>query len=65
MVVQLLVLLAVYSVVSLVGDTSWSIAGAGLRTWSARSPRRVELLIAAGGACLVGLALLVALSDHH
>ena len=44
-VVQMLVLLAIYFVLSLISDTSWSFAGGSIRTWAAVSPQRIERLI--------------------
>ncbi len=61
-VVQMLVLLAVYFVLSAVSDTSWSFAGGSIRSWAAVSPRRIERLIGAGGMCIICLGLMLALS---
>lgn len=61
-VVQMLVLLAIYFVLSLVSDTSWSFAGGSIRTWAAVSPQRIERLIGAGGMCIICLGVLLALS---
>jgi threonine/homoserine/homoserine lactone efflux protein len=63
-VVQMLVLLSVYSIMSLVSDTSWGFAGGSIRTWSANSPQRIERLIGAGGMCIIGLGLALALSQQ-
>jgi threonine/homoserine/homoserine lactone efflux protein len=62
-IVQMLVLLAVYSLMSLVGDTSWGFAGGSLRAWSANSPLRIERMIAVGGLCIVGVGIAMALSQ--
>ncbi len=61
-VVQMLVLLAVYSVLSLAGDTSWGLAGGSLRSWTASSPRRIERLIGGGGLCIIVVGVALALS---
>jgi threonine/homoserine/homoserine lactone efflux protein len=61
-VVQMLVLLAIYFVLSLISDTSWSFAGGSIRTWAAVSPQRIERLIGAGGMCIICLGLMLALS---
>lgn len=61
-VVQMLVLLGVYSVMSLAGDTSWGYAGASMRSWSVDSPRRIERFIGAGGVCIIALGGMLALS---
>jgi threonine/homoserine/homoserine lactone efflux protein len=60
-VVQMLVLLAVYSVLCLAGDTSFAFAGGFLRGWTANSPQRIEQVVGFGGICIVGMGLLLAL----
>jgi threonine/homoserine/homoserine lactone efflux protein len=62
-VVQMLVLLAIYSVLSLIGDTSWGFAGGSIRIWAANSPRRIEGLIAIGGLCIIAMGVALALSQ--
>lgn len=59
-VVQMLVLLASFSVLSLCSDSTWGIAGSSLRKWNESSPARIERLIGAGGLCIMvaGAALL-------
>jgi threonine/homoserine/homoserine lactone efflux protein len=59
---QMLLMMVVFGLMSLVGDTSWSFAGAALRTWSARSPQRIESMFVIGGLCIMGLGLLSAIS---
>jgi threonine/homoserine/homoserine lactone efflux protein len=54
----MLLLMVVFGLMSLVGDTSWSFAGAALRTWSAHSPKRIEALFVIGGLCIMGLGLM-------
>jgi threonine/homoserine/homoserine lactone efflux protein len=61
-VVQMLVLLATYFVLSMISDTSWGFAGGSIRTWAADSPRRIERLIGAGGMCIICLGFTLALS---
>lgn len=61
-VVQMLVLLALYSVLSLISDTSWGFAGGSIRTLSANSPRLIGRLIGAGGLCIIALGGVLALS---
>ncbi len=59
--IQMLVLLAVFSVLSLVSDSSWGFAGGSLRRLLATSPRRIELFIGAGGVSIIALGLMLAL----
>lgn len=61
-VVQMLVLLAIYCVVSFISDTSWGFAGGSIRGWSSRSPGRIERLVGGGGACILVLGVLLAMS---
>lgn len=61
-VIQMLVLLTVYGVMSLVGDSSWGFAGGSIRKWSANSPRRIERLIGLGGTCIIAMGIALALS---
>jgi threonine/homoserine/homoserine lactone efflux protein len=63
-VVQMLVLLCVYTVISLFTDTSWGYLGGSIRNWSATSPRRIERLIGGGGICIIGLGIALALSQR-
>ncbi len=61
--VQMLLLLAVFGAMQLFSDTSWSMAGGSMRRWSATSPRRFERLIGGGGVCIIGVGLALALSN--
>jgi threonine/homoserine/homoserine lactone efflux protein len=56
---QLVVLLATFSVVSLLGDTSWGLAGGTIRAWTARGPRRGEWFMALSGVCVIAFAALL------
>jgi threonine/homoserine/homoserine lactone efflux protein len=58
---QMLMLLAIYGVLSLLADTSWGFAGGSIRAWSAGSPRRLELLVGGGGICIIAVGLALAL----
>lgn len=62
-VAQMLVLLAVFSVLSLISDSSWGFAGGSLRSLLATSPRRIELFIGAGGVSIIVLGLMLALTN--
>ena len=51
----------VFAAIAILSDTMWALAAGGLRTWFARSPRRLELIGGAGGLAIVavGAGLLV------
>lgn len=61
--VQMLVLLAIFGAMQLFSDTSWTMAGGSMRRWSATSPRRFERLIGGGGICIIGVGVTLALSS--
>lgn len=58
---QILVLGLLFACIAVVSDTVWALAAGALRSWFARSPRRFELVGAAGGLGIaaVGLAFLL------
>ncbi len=58
--VQMLLLSLVSFLIALASDSMWSLAASGVRTWFARSPRRLELIGGAGGLAMIGLGLSVA-----
>lgn len=53
--VQLLLLGLTFMLLAVAGDTVWALAAGTARDWFARSPRRIEVLSATGGAMMVGL----------
>ncbi len=61
-VVQMLVLLAIWGVLSIISDSSWGFAGGSLRGWSVNAPQRIERMIGLGGACVIAVGLALALS---
>lgn len=61
-VVQMLLLLAVYGGMSWCSDTSWGVAGGSMRRWTAASPRRIERLVGIGGCCIIAVGGWMALS---
>jgi threonine/homoserine/homoserine lactone efflux protein len=61
--VQMLVLLTVYTLLSITSDVSWGLAGGSIRTWAANAPQRIERLIGAGGLCIIGFGVSLALSN--
>jgi threonine/homoserine/homoserine lactone efflux protein len=50
--------------IGLLSDGAWGLAAGTARQWLARSPRRLELLGAAGGVAIVGLGLQLAISGR-
>ncbi|NEM89737.1 LysE family translocator [Galbitalea soli] len=59
---QLLLLGAVFFVISLVSDGIWALVASAARAWFARSPRRIERLSATGGVAMIGLGGFLAIS---
>lgn len=62
--VQMLSLGVLFAVIALVSDSAWGLAAGTARTWLARSPRRLELVGAAGGVAIVGLGVRLALTSR-
>lgn len=60
-VMQMLVLVTVFTLISLLGESSWAMAGSSLRHWTTTAPRRIECVIGAGGLCVIGFGVLLAL----
>jgi threonine/homoserine/homoserine lactone efflux protein len=61
---QLLTLGAICLVIALLSDGAWAIASGTARQWLGRSPRRLEVLSATGGAMLVGLGVALAITGR-
>jgi threonine/homoserine/homoserine lactone efflux protein len=61
---QMLLLSLVSSAIALASDSVWSLLASTVRAWFARSPRRLELVGAAGGLAMIGLGLSVAVTGH-
>jgi threonine/homoserine/homoserine lactone efflux protein len=61
---QMLALSLVSFAIALVSDGMWSLLASGVRTWFARSPRRLELVGGAGGLAMIGLGLSVAITGR-
>ena len=59
---QMLVLGLIYQAIALASDSIWATAAGAARTWFARSPRRMSSLSASGGAMMVGLGGLLAVT---
>lgn len=62
---QLLSLGLVCVVIGLLSDSAWAMASGTAREWLGRSPRRLERMSAAGGATMVGLGAVMALSGRR
>jgi len=61
---QMLVLSLVSVVIALLSDTAWGLAASGVRSWFARSPRRLRLVGGAGGVAMIGLGVSVAVTGR-
>jgi threonine/homoserine/homoserine lactone efflux protein len=59
--VQLATLGAVFLLIALVSDSTWSLAAGTARHWFARSPRRIAALSTTGGVMMIGLGGTLAL----
>lgn len=62
---QMLVLGLVVPAISLVSDSVWALAAGTARSWFADSPRRIEVLGAAGGVAMIGIGAVVAVSRRN
>ena len=54
---EILLLGLVYSAIALVSDSLWGVAAGALRSWFARSPRRLELVVGVGGLAIVAVGV--------
>ena len=52
---QMLLFGVIFAVIAFASDCVWALVAAGARTWFGRSPRRLEVLTATGGAMMIGL----------
>lgn len=55
--VQMVVLGAIFAVIALASDTVWGLAAGAVRSWFARSARRLEFVGGAAGLTMVGLGV--------
>jgi threonine/homoserine/homoserine lactone efflux protein len=62
---QMLVLSAVAVLIGLVSDCSYGLSAAAVRSWFARSPRRLELVGGIGGLAMIGLGVTLAFSGRN
>jgi threonine/homoserine/homoserine lactone efflux protein len=61
---QMLILSAISIVIGLASDSCWGLAASIVRSWFARSPRRLGLVGGAGGLAMIGLGLTLALTGR-
>jgi threonine/homoserine/homoserine lactone efflux protein len=61
---QMLVLSAVSIAIGLASDSCWGLAASTVRSWFARSPRRLGLVGGAGGLAMIGLGITLALTGR-
>jgi threonine/homoserine/homoserine lactone efflux protein len=61
---QMLILSAISIVIGLASDSCWGLAASTVRSWFARSPRRLGLVGGAGGLAMIGLGLTLALTGR-
>ena len=61
---QLLLLSLVSLPIGLISDGTWGLAASGVRSWFARSPRRLELVGGLGGLAIVSLGVALALTGR-
>ncbi len=59
---QMLELGIIFAILAWASDSVWALAAGSARDWFARSPRRVERLSATGGAMMIGLGGVLALT---
>ncbi|PPL19652.1 LysE family translocator [Microterricola pindariensis] len=62
--VQLAELGLVFIVLALIGDSLWALTAGAARDWFAQSPKRLERLAGAGGAMMIGLGGVLALTGN-
>ena len=61
---QILLLGLVFSAIALVCDTGWGLAAGTVRSWFARSPRRLRMVGGIGGLSIIGVGLGLALTGR-
>jgi threonine/homoserine/homoserine lactone efflux protein len=61
---QMLILSAISIMIGLASDSCWGLAASIVRSWFARSPRRLGLVGGAGGLAMIGLGLTLALTGR-
>jgi threonine/homoserine/homoserine lactone efflux protein len=59
---QLLLLGAIFMGIAVISDTMWAVVAGTVRSWFARSPRRLELVGGTSGAVMIGIGASLALT---
>jgi threonine/homoserine/homoserine lactone efflux protein len=62
--VQMIILGAVFAVIALAMDSVWGTAAGAVRSWFARSARRLDLVGGAAGLTMIGLGVGLAISGR-
>ena len=62
---QILTLGALAVVIGFLSDGAWALASGTARLWLGRSHKRLELLSGTGGAMLIGLGAVLAITGHR
>ena len=62
---QMLALGLIFAVIALLSDSVWGLAAGTARQWFVGSPRRLELVGAAGGLAIVGLGVRLAFTRRN
>lgn len=62
---QMLLLSGVSIGIGLISDSGWGMAAGMVRTWFARSPKRLGLVGGAGGLAMIGLGVTVAVTGRN
>lgn len=55
---------AVFAVLALASDAGWSVVAGAVRSWFARSARRLDLVGGAAGLSMVGLGIALAVNGR-
>jgi threonine/homoserine/homoserine lactone efflux protein len=61
---QMVILSLVSLPIGLISDGTWGLAASGVRSWFARSPRRLELVGGLGGLAIIGLGVTLAFAGR-
>jgi threonine/homoserine/homoserine lactone efflux protein len=61
---QMLILSAIAIVIGVTSDSCWALVSSTVRSWFAKSPRRLGLVGGAGGLAIIGLGLTVAITGR-
>jgi threonine/homoserine/homoserine lactone efflux protein len=61
---QMLLLSAIAIVIGVTSDTCWALVSSTVRSWFAKSPRRLGLVGGAGGLAIIGLGVTLVLTGR-